>query len=720
MMVRPSASLREFEWSISGEHFVWALGSLCQISRIPFDPELLLQQFPPPYNLTALLHAAKGLGVKTGCRMVTGGQIHRLTLPCLALLQPALATTPESPPAIGLQPDATVPCNPVLVIKADGERVLFFEAGSQTATVLPVARFNARFTGQVILFAARAKAVKDADTSDLARKEFGFRWFVPELLRYKTIWRDVLLASLVIQLMALATPLFTQVVIDKVVVHRTMSTLAVIGIALVVFTTFTAVMTWIRQYLVLHTGNRVDAVLATSVFDHLFKLPPRYFEHRPTGVITTRLQGVETIREFVSGAAVTLILDLPFLVIFLAIMFTYSVELSLITLALLGIIVGMSLLVSPLFRERLNRQFLLGARNQAFLTEFVAGMETVKSLQMEPQLKARFGDYLAAYLQAGFRTRQLANTYNVVANTLEQLLALVLLWLGAYRVMTTPEFTIGMLVAFQMFAGRLSQPMLRLAGLWQQFQQANIAVKRLGDVMNAPAEPYSLVPVRESAGQGLVEISRLSFRYNENLPCLYRDFSLTLKPGSCVAIMGPSGCGKSTLAKLLQGFYQPSDGQIRIDSKDIRYLSANELRQHFGVVPQEAILFSGTIFDNLILANPHANFEQVMRACKLAAIHDVIEQLPQGYQTELGELGVGLSGGQKQRLAIARALLKRPKILIFDEATSNLDQQTAEHFAKTINGLKGKVTMLFITHHLPKGLEVDEVVRIGGEREIAK
>ena len=292
MMVRPSASLREFEWSISGEHFVWALGSLCQISRIPFDPELLLQQFPPPYNLTALLHAAKGLGVKTGCRMVTGGQIHRLTLPCLALLQPALATTPESPLAIGLQPDATVPCNPVLVIKADGERVLFFEAGSQTPTVLPVARFNARFTGQVILFAARARAVKDADTSDLARKEFGFRWFVPELLRYKTIWRDVLLASLVIQLMALATPLFTQVVIDKVVVHRTMSTLAVIGIALVVFTTFTAVMTWIRQYLVLHTGNRVDAVLATSVFDHLFKLPPRYFEHRPTGVITTRLRCV--------------------------------------------------------------------------------------------------------------------------------------------------------------------------------------------------------------------------------------------------------------------------------------------------------------------------------------------------------------------------------------------------------------------------------------------
>jgi len=270
-----------------------------------------------------------------------------------------------------------------------------------------------------------------------------------------------------------------------------------------------------------------------------------------------------------------------------------------------------------------------------------------------------------------------------------------------------------MLVAFQMFAGRLSQPMLRLVGLWQQFQQANLSVQRIGDIMNAPAEPYSILPGRLRGGKGRIEIEHLSFRYAENLPFLYEDFNLAVNPGQVMAVMGPSGSGKSTLAKLLRGFYVPAGGTIKIDGNDIRHLSANELRHHFGVVPQETILFSGTLYANLLMANPHATFDQVVHACRMAEIHDVIEQLPQGYQTEIGERGVGLSGGQKQRMAIARALLKQPQILIFDEATSSLDSATAEHFAATINQLRGKVTMLFISHALPKGLQVDEVVRIG-------
>ncbi|HVK54290.1 MAG TPA: peptidase domain-containing ABC transporter, partial [Burkholderiales bacterium] len=436
---------------------------------------------------------------------------------------------------------------------------------------------------------------------------------------------------------------------------------------------------------------------------------------RPTGVIVARMHGVETIREFVSSAAVTLVLDLPFLAIFLAIMFYYSVTLTLISLAALGLIVGASLFVAPIFRDKLNQQFLLGARNQAFLTEYVSGMETVKSLQMEPQLRGRFGDYMAAYLKAGFETKQLGNTYNVVANGLEQMMTLAILCVGAWMVMTRNDFSIGMLVAFQMFAGKLSQPLLRLVGLWQQFQQADIAVKRLADVMNSPPEPYSVVPAREHTGAGHIEIKKLAFRYGEHLPYLYEDLNLTIKPGQSIAIMGPSGCGKSTLAKLLQGFYQPSDGQIAIDGRDIRHLSANELRSCFGVVPQETVLFSGTIYDNLLLANPQATFEQVVHACKMAEVHEVIEKLPKGYQTEIGERGSGLSGGQKQRLAIARALLKQPKILIFDEATSNLDQQTAEQFAKTVNALKSSVAMLFITHQMPRGLAVDGVVNLASD-----
>jgi len=267
-----------------------------------------------------------------------------------------------------------------------------------------------------------------------------------------------------------------------------------------------------------------------------------------------------------------------------------------------------------------------------------------------------------------------------------------------------------------MFAGRMSQPMLRLVGLWQEFQQASIAVKRLGDILDMPQEPHTLTPKREQGkNTGHLAIANLAFRYGDHLPWLYRNLDLAFKPGHLTVIMGPSGCGKSTLAKLMLGFYQPQEGQITLDGKDIRTLAANELRSVFGVVPQETVLFSGTLYDNLVMAHPHASFEDVINACKAAEIHDVIEKLPEGYQTEIGERGTGLSGGQRQRIAIARALLKRPKILVFDEAVSNLDQHTAEHFAKTINKLKGQVTMLFITHQIPKGLQVDEVFSFGSD-----
>jgi subfamily B ATP-binding cassette protein HlyB/CyaB len=285
--------------------------------------------------------------------------------------------------------------------------------------------------------------------------------------------------------------------------------------------------------------------------------------------------------------------------------------------------------------------------------------------------------------------------------------------------MQNAGFTVGMLVAFQMFAGRMSQPMLRLVGLWQEFQQANVAVKRLGDILDMPQEPHTLTPKRELTGksQAALAVENLAFRYGDQLPWLYRNLHIAFPAGRLSVIMGPSGCGKSTLAKLMLGFYQPQEGRITLDGKDIRTFAANELRSIFGVVPQETVLFSGTLYDNLVMAHPHATFDDVIAACKAAEIHDVIEQLPDGYQTEIGERGTGLSGGQRQRIAIARALLKRPKILIFDEAVSNLDQPTAEHFAKTINKLKGQVTMLFITHQIPKGLQVDEVFSFGQDRQ---
>ena len=695
------------------ENYIWGLQNICRLHRIPFAPELIVQQFPPPYSLASLQHAAAALGFQGSARTVPASQLARLPAPFLALLRPPTAASGEPADPTSASSSIRNEGGLVLVLKCDPNEIVYSQLGPSKPLTSSLAEFEPRYAEMVFLCSPALPELKGEDAALLEEKEFGFRWFVPELLRHRPIWRDVLLASLVIQLMALATPVFTQVVIDKVIVHHTTSTLTVIGIALAVFILFTAILSWVRQYLVLHTGNRIDAVLGAQVFEHLFKLPPRYFEARPTGVLVARVHGVETIREFLSSAAVTLILDVPFLLIFLAIMFYYSVPLTLITAAVLIAIAVLSLAITPVLRARINRQFLLGARNQAFLTEYVSGMETVKSLQMEPQLNSRYGEYLATYLKSTFATRQLGNTYSVTAHALEQTMTLAILCLGAWLVMTSREFTIGMLVAFQMFASRLSQPMLHLVGLWQQFQQADIAVKRLGDIMNAPAEPYSVTPAREGAGKGAIEIRELSFRYAENLPFLYSSLDLTIRPGTCVAIMGPSGSGKSTLAKLLQGFYLPTEGAIHLDGLDTRHLSANELRQHFGVVPQETVLFSGTVYENLVLAHPHTTFERIVQACRLAEIHEFIEKLPKGYQTEISEHGVGLSGGQKQRIAIARALLKRPKILIFDEATSSLDPQTADQFARTVNRLKGKVTMIFIAHQLPKGLQVDNVFQLG-------
>jgi len=684
---------------IDREPFFLVLAALCRVHRVPLDRTLLAQQFPPPHSRSVLFDAARALGFAARVAHLGAKRWHEAALPCVAFSRAAGA--------------------PVLITRTDGERFLYEEAGSEVACSARVAEFAERFEPEVIL-AERApeEAVAPIRGFEDEPRRFGFGWFVPALLRHRGIWRDVLLASLAIQVVGLATPLFAQVIVDKIVVHHTYGTLLAVALGLALFLVFNAVMSWLRQYLVLHAGNRVDAVLASEVLRHLLRLPLPYFERRPTGTTVARLQAVETIREFLTGAAMSLVLDAPFLVLVLAVMFLYSWQLSLIALGVVALLALLSVLVTPLLRERINRQFLLGARNQAFLTEYVAGAETVKALQAEPLLERRYGEYLASYLSSSFATRNLANTYHVLAGALEQAMTVGILIAGALLVMRGDGFTIGMLVAFQMFAARMAQPMLRIAGLWQDFQQAHIALKRLGDIMDAPAEPHSVLPTRSPpASAGSIELRALSFRHREDHPFLYRNLSLAIRPGALVLFTGPSGCGKSTLAKLMLGFYQPSEGRILLDGRDLRHLSANELRQAFGMVLQDTLLFAGSVYDNLAMAKPGASFEEIIAACRKAEIHDAIERLPQGYRTEIGEHGVGLSGGQKQRIAIARALLKEPRILIFDEATSGLDGATAEALARTINQLKGSATIIFIAHGVPRGLAVDEAFRFGGRGE---
>lgn len=704
---------------------LWLLGSLAGCFRRPFDAALVLQRFPPPFDMPSLVEALEALGLKAGLANWPVGKVGGMPLPAVAFFEKKDATSLSAASAEGASDAFTEKSVHLLdlaiVIKYEGHDFAWIRPGQSNPE--PCSEDDSRLQNlSVILLVAESEPPISEFVSENSYKQtehqvnkpFGFSWFIPELMRHRIIWRDVLAASLAIQLVGLTTPIFTQVIIDKVIAHHSESTLIVLGVALVVFMLFTSGMTWLRQYLVLHTGSRVDAVLGEKVLKHLLLLPLPYFEARPTGTLVARLHGVEQLREFVSGAAVSLVLDLPFLLVFLAVMFSYSWQLSLIAVGIMALIVTASLFMVPIFRERLDKQFLLGARNQAFLTEYLAGMATVKSLQLEPDVGKRYGTYLAQYLLAGFSTKQVANTYNVIANGMEQAMTLSILIVGAWLVMQPDAgMTVGMLVAFQMFAGRMSQPLLRLVGLWQEFQQASISVKRLGDILDMPQEPFTLTPQRAAGGEGQIDICDVGFRYSDQHPWLYRNLSLSIPTGKLTVLMGPSGCGKSTLAKLMQGFYWPQEGLITLDGCDIRQLAANELRSNFGVVPQDTVLFSGTVYDNLIMAHPHASFEDVIAASQAAEIHDVIEKLPQGYQTEIGERGTGLSGGQRQRIAIARALLKRPKVLVFDEAISNLDQQTAEHFAQTINRLKGKVTMIFITHQVPKGLQVDEVVNMG-------
>lgn len=711
---------------IEAGHFFWVLHVLCALHRKPFSAEMARQQAVTPYTRASLFQAIDACGFDVVARKAGTAKLCREPFPLLvwlrvvdgdadAISQPATSPQPVQQAAQKTTQKTTQQqYRPAFVMEADSANILVFSMDSTTPVPYTHKEFSARYDGHCLRVTPKEIPLSDTGEGDIVRhtRRFGFAWFVPELLKHRKLWHEILLASLVIQLIALATPLFTQTIIDKVIANRTQSTLVAIVVGMAVCMVFSALLTWLRQYLVLHTGNRVDAVLGATVFDHLLKLPLVYFQHRPTGVIAARLHGIETIREFIASAAVTLLLDLPFLLIFVAVMLYYSVVLTCIVIAVLTLIVVLSVVSAPLFQVRLQAQFSKGARNQAFLTEYVAGMETVKSLQLEPQLCGRYSQYFAQYLQAGFSARQLGNTYNTLANLLEQVMSLLILGIGAYIVMHSVAFTIGMLVAFQMFAGKLSQPMLRLVGLWQQFQQARLSVDRLGDLMNAPIEPYSMTPMRLGDRQGHVVMDRVSFRYEASLPYVYQGLSLSIQPGQMVAIMGVSGSGKSTLTKLLQGFYQPDAGRILLDGIDIAHLSANELRSYFGVVPQETTLFSGTIYDNLHMANPNAGFEKIITACKMAEIHAVIEALPNAYQTEIGERGAGLSGGQKQRIAIARALLKTPAILVFDEATSALDNVTSAQLAHTINALKGRVTILFITHGMPASLDVDALYQL--------
>ncbi|ENC4675990.1 enterohemolysin T1SS ABC transporter permease/ATPase EhxB, partial [Escherichia coli] len=525
-----------------------------------------------------------------------------------------------------------------------------------------------------------------------------FSWFIPSVVKYRRILLEVLTVSAFIQFLALITPLFFQVVMDKVLVHRGFSTLNIITIAFIIVILFEVILTGARTYIFSHTTSRIDVELGAKLFRHLLALPVSYFENRRVGETVARVRELEQIRNFLTGQALTSVLDLFFSVIFFCVMWYYSPQLTLVILLSLPCYVIWSLFISPLLRRRLDDKFLRNAENQAFLVETVTAINTIKSMAVSPQMIATWDKQLAGYVASSFRVNLVAMTGQQGIQLIQKSVMVISLWMGAHLVISG-EISIGQLIAFNMLAGQVIAPVIRLAHLWQDFQQVGISVERLGDVLNTPVEKKSGRNILPEI-QGDIEFKNVRFRYSSDGNVILNNINLYISKGDVIGIVGRSGSGKSTLTKLLQRFYIPETGQILIDGHDLSLADPEWLRRQIGVVLQENILLNRSIIDNITLASPAVSMEQAIEAARLAGAHDFITELKEGYNTIVGEQGVGLSGGQRQRIAIARALVTNPRILIFDEATSALDYESENIIMKNMSRICKNRTVIIIAHRL--------------------
>ncbi len=628
-------------------------------------------------DVQGLVQAARRLGLKAKRITSTADRLLRVPLPALAFLNG------EGAGAV---------C-PVVIAQCDDKRVLIQDAArGGRPTILSREDFLARWTGEMLLLTSRAALV-----AELAR--FDFSWFIPSLVKYRRLLGEVLLISFVLQVFALVSPLFFQVVMDKVLVHRGLTTLDVLVIGLVVVVVFESVLSGLRAYVFSHTTSRIDVELGARLFRHLVQLPLAYFQARRVGDSVARVRELENIRSFLTGNALTVVLDVVFSVVFIAVMLFYSVPLTLIVLASLPLYFGLSLAVVPVLRRRLDRKFARGAENQAMLVEAVTGIQTVKAAALEPAFARRWDNQLAAYVSASFRAQNLAAWAHEGVNFIGKLVNAVTLWYGARLVMDN-HLTVGQFVAFNMFAQRVAQPIMRMAQLWTDFQQTGISMARLGDILNTRTEVPSAAAAQLPALKGHVTLDGVTFRYRPEASPVLHGVHLQVRPGEVIGIVGRSGSGKSTLTKLIQRLYTPEQGRLLVDGIDISLIDAAQLRRQVGVVLQENLLFNRSVRENIAVIDPAAPLEAVMRAAHLAGAHDFISELPEGYDTVVGEQGASLSGGQRQRIAIARALFGQPRILILDEATSALDYESEAIIQRNMAAICRGRTVFIIAHRL--------------------
>ena len=610
-----------------------------------------------------------------------------------------LATTPL--PAIAVLKDGDF----LLLGKVGNDKVVVQSTKTPRPALLTKDELEAMWTGRIVLMTRRANLM------DLSRR-FDITWFIGAIQKYRRQLGEVLLGSFFLQLFALVSPLFFQVVIDKVLVHRTVSTLDVLTIGLIGIAVFETILSILRTYLFSHTTNRIDVELGARLFQHLLALPIAYFQTRRVGDSVARVRELENIRNFLTSSALTLIIDLFFTLVFLGVMFVYSPLLTGIVLAGFPFYIGISAGATSRFRQLLDEKFRRGAENQAFLVESIGGVETLKAMALEPQMQRRWEEQLAGYVVASFRVLRLGNTASNSVQLVNKIVMAGILYFGA-KLVISGGLTVGELVAFNILAGRVSQPVLRLAQIWQDFHQARISVDRLGDILNTASEP-KFNPARAAlpAIRGDVTFEHVTFRYRIDGPEVLQDVSFSASAGEMVGIVGASGSGKSTVAKLVQRLYVPERGRVLVDGVDLAMVDTSWLRRQIGAVLQENVLFNQSIRDNIALPDPAMPIEQVVEAAKLAGAHDFILELPEGYDTIVGERGASLSGGQRQRIAIARALVTNPRILIFDEATSALDYESERIIQDNMQRIARGRTVFIIAHRLSTVRRSDRIITI--------
>jgi len=574
----------------------------------------------------------------------------------------------------------------------DNNKLLIHDPCAERPETLTAEQLTQRWNEQLILIRSQASVV-----GELAR--FDFTWFIPAIVKYRKLLGEVLLVSFALQLFALLTPLFFQVVMDKVLVHHSATTLNVIIIGLLAIMLFESLLSGLRSYVFSHTTSRIDSELSAKLFSHLLALPLAWFQARRVGDSVARVRELENIRSFLTGNAITLVLDILFSFVFIGVMLFYSGWLTLIVIASLPIYFMISLLITPPLRARLQESFNRGAENQALLVEVVSGMDTVKALSAQPQIAKRWDNQQAAYIRASFKTQVLSTLASETVNLVSKLVTAATLWMGAHLVMEG-RISVGQLIAFNMLAGRVSQPIIRLAQLWINFQQTGVSVQRLGDILNSRTELSQASKSVLPPLNGRIELDQVHFRYRADGSEILRGINLVITPGEVIGIVGRSGSGKSTLTRLIQRFYAPERGRVLVDGMDLALADVSSLRRQIGVVLQENTLFNRSIRENIALTDPGAPIQHIIQAAKLAGAHEFILELPEGYDTLVGEHGASLSGGQRQRIAIARALMGNPRILIFDEATSALDYESERIIQQNMQAICQHRTVIIIAHRL--------------------